>query len=111
MAASVATLPDAQAASCRVDGVFQRPVDDGGRHGAEVALGGEQFAERVGDVDDADVGGVDLGRLERRGHHLGGQLGEVEAFAVQVAGEVALIAAEDPDVGAGHDRTVLQLTE
>ena len=54
------------------------------------------------DVDDVDVGGVDLGRLERAVDDLGGQGGEVAALAGEVAGEIALVAAEDPDVRAAH---------
>ena len=61
-------------------------------------------------MHDADVGGVDLRRGERAVDHLGGQVGEIVALPVQVAREVALIAAEDPHVGA-HDPTVLQLRE
>ena len=80
-------------------GDVPQPGVDGGRHRAEVALAGEHLAEGVGDVHHADVDGVHLGRGQRRVHHLGGQIGEVMAFAGEVAGEVALVAAEDPDVG------------
>ena len=93
-----ATLPDAHAASWRAAGVSHRPSLTRGGHRAEVALPGEHLAEGVADVDDVDVGGVDLGRLERVVDDLGGQVGEVVAFAGEVAREVALIAAEDPDV-------------
>ena len=88
------------------------PSCDGGRHRAEVALAGEQLAERVADVDDADVVGVDPGGGEGGVDDLGGQVGEVETLAGQVAGEVALVAAEDPDVvELPIRRTILQLTE
>ena len=92
-------------------GRVPQPVVDGGGHGAEVALAGEHLAERVGDVHDVDVGGVDFGRRECGIHHLGGQIGEVVAFAGEVAREIALIAAEDPDVGDAHEPTLLQLRE
>jgi hypothetical protein len=39
-----------------------------------------------------------------------GRIREVEAFFGEVAGEVALVAAENPDVGV-HGRTLLQLKE
>ena len=104
IAARAATLPDAHAASWRDGrGVPQAVVTRGG-HRAEVALTGEHLAEGVGDVDHLDRGGVDLGRGERGVDDLGGQVGEVQAFAGEVASEIALIAAEDPDVrGAAHD--------
>ena len=96
IAASVATLPDAHAASWREAGVSHRPSHDGGRHRAEVALAGEHLAEGVGDVDDSDVGGVHLGRGQRAVDDLGGQRREVAALPAEVAGEIALVAAEDP---------------
>ena len=58
-------------------------VDDAGRHGAEVALSGEHLAERVADVDDADVVGVDLGRLQRRRHDTCGEVREVDPSRVK----------------------------
>jgi hypothetical protein len=33
------------------------------------------------------------------------------AFTVEIAREIALVAAENPDVGRAHDQTVLQLRE
>ena len=39
-----------------------------------------------------------LGRRQGGIHHLGGQVREVTAFPAEVAREVALVAAEDPDV-------------
>ena len=63
---------------------------------------GEQLAERVGDVHDVDVGGIQACVVECRVDDLGGQLGEAQAFAVEVAGEVALIAAEDPHIRRAH---------
>ena len=87
-----------------------QPVADGCRHRAEVALLGEHLAECVRDVHDADIGGVDLGRGEGGVDDLAGQVREVEAFSGEVAGEVALVAAENPDVSV-HSRTLLQLRE
>ena len=92
-------------------GGVPQAVVHGGGHRAEVALPGEHLAEGVADVDHVDVGGVDLGRAQRVVDDLGGQIGEVEAFAGEVAGEIALIAAEDPDVRSAHGATVLQLRE
>ena len=86
-------------------------VVDGGRHRAEVALAGEQLAEGVADVDHVDVARrrrwprrACRRRPRRSGRRSRGLRGEV-------AGEVALVAAEDPDVGSGHEGTVLQLRE
>ena len=45
-----------------------------------------------------------LAAVERVVHHFGGQVGEIMAFAGEVAREIALIAAEDPDVGCAHAR-------
>ncbi len=56
-------------------------------------------------MDHFDVAGVNFGFRERISHHFGGQIGEVMAFAGEVAREIALIAAEDPDVGSAHERT------
>ena len=84
----------------------------GGGHRTEVGLPGEQLSERVGDVHDADRARVHPRGGEGGVDHLAGQVGEIEALAGQVAAEVALIAAENPDVGgAAHGRTILQLTE
>jgi hypothetical protein len=75
-------------------------------------LAREELTERVGDVHDVDRGGVHLRRGKSGIDHFAGQIGEVEAFSAQVAAEVALVAAEDPDIGgATHIGTVLQLTE
>ena len=119
-AASVATLPEAQAASCRDDGCVPQPVDDGGGHRAEVALTrrtsrrrrcrrGRRRCRRASILAAARVWSTTSAR----------QIGEVVAVAGEVAREVALIAAEDPDTGmspmtrdgtttkqsdSGHDR-------
>ena len=85
-------------------------VAHGRRHRAEVTLLGEHLAECVRDVDHADVAGVDLGRGQGGVDDLAGQIREVEAFFGEISGEVALIAAEDPDVSV-HSRTLLQLRE
>jgi hypothetical protein len=74
-----------------------------------MALTGKHLAESIGHVNHLDVRGIDAGRREGVVHHFGGQVGEVMAFAGEVAREIALIAAEDPDVGS--ERTVLQLRE
>ena len=103
MAARVATLPEAHAASCREAGVSHNPLVHGGRHGTEVSLPGEHLAKGISEVYDVDLGRLDFGRGECRIHHLGGQFGEVVPFAGEIAGEIALIPAEDPDVGAAHD--------
>ena len=89
-----------------------QPFVHGGGHRPEVRLAGEQLTEGVGDVDDVDRVGVQPRGGERGVDHFAGQIGEVEALAGQIAAEVALVAAEDPDVGgAAHERTILQLTE
>ena len=71
---------------------------DGGGHRPEMPLAGEQLAERVADVDHADLPGVDRGGRERPLDDFPGQVGEVLALAVQVPREVRLVAAEHPDV-------------
>ena len=76
----------------------------GGRHRAEVALAGEQLTERVGDVDHVDRVGLESRSGERGSDDLGSQVREIESLPGQVAAEVALVAAEDPDVGAAHER-------
>ena len=75
-----------------------------------MTLLGEHLAECIGDVNHVDVAGVDLGRGQRSVDDLAGQIREVEAFFGEVSGEVALIAAEDPDISV-HSRTLLQLKE
>src|SRR3954447_4459285 len=79
-------------------GVPQSVVDTG-RHRAEVALPGEHLAEGVGHVNHRNVGGVNSGRRECISHYFGRQIRVVTALAGEVAREVALITAEDPDVG------------
>jgi len=74
-------------------------------------LPGEHLAEGVRHMNHFDGGGVDLGRAQRVVDDLGGQVGEIKAFAGEVAREIALIAAEDPDVRSAHGATVLQLRE
>lgn len=74
-------------------------VANGGRHRPEVGLPGEHLTEGVGDVHHADVGGIDLGRAQRRVDDLGGQRGEVVAFFGEVASKIALVTAENPDAG------------
>jgi len=86
-------------------------VVDTGRHRAEVALPGEHLAEGVGHVNHRNVGGVNSGRRECISHYFGRQIRVVTALAGEVAREVALITAEDPDVGSTHGGTVLQLRE
>ena len=95
---------------------------DGGRHRAEVPLAREQLAEGVADVDHADLLRVDASGRECPLDHLRGQVGEVLALAMQVPGEVRLVAAEHPHVRLSHPTqlpstlataalTTLQLTE
>jgi hypothetical protein len=60
-----------------------------------VTLAGEHLAEGVADVDDPDLGGVDVGRGECAVDDLGGQSSEVAAFLGEVASEIALVAAEN----------------
>ena len=58
VAASTATLPDAQAASCRARRLAPQPGLDCGGHRAQLSLPGEQLAERVPDVDEPRVLGL-----------------------------------------------------
>ena len=89
-----------------------QPFVHGGGHRPEVGLTREQLTEGVGDMHDADRVSVHARGSKRGVDHFAGQVGEIEALAGQVAAEVALIAAEDPDIrGAAHERTILQLTE
>ena len=64
------------------------------------------LAEGVRQVNHVYVRGVDLGRVKRAVDDFGGQVGEIVAFAGEIAREVTLIAAEDPDVGSAHDAHV-----
>ena len=78
-------------------------VADRGRHGSEVALAGEHLAEGVGDVDDPDAGRVHTGRSEGAFDDFGGQRRVVAILLAEVAGEITLVAAENPDTcGAIH---------
>jgi hypothetical protein len=61
-----------------------------------VALAREHLAEGIADVDDPDVGGVDLGRGQRAVDDLSGQGREVAALFRQVASEITLVAPENP---------------
>ncbi len=65
-----------------------RARHDRGGHAAELALAGEELAEGVADVDHVDVGGAYSGVLQGAPHDLLGEIGEVEALAGPVAGEV-----------------------
>ena len=67
-----------------------------GRHRAEVALAGEHLAEGIADMDHSDVGGVHFGRGECAFDDLSGQSREVAVLFGEVAGEIALVAAENP---------------
>ncbi len=87
----------------------RQPGFDGGRHRAHVPLPGEQLPERIADMDDADVLGVDAGGRKGARHHLGGHGCHVRTLFGPVACVVRLVAAENPDhafrVGAGTYRT------
>ena len=74
------------------------------RHGAEVALSGEELAEGVADVDDLDVGRSGAGRLEGAVDDLADEVGDVMTLAGQVAREVRLGATEHPDPRPGGAR-------
>jgi hypothetical protein len=76
-----------------------------------MALPREHLAERVGHVNHVDVRGVHLGRAQGAVDDFGCQVREIVALAGQIACEVTLIAAEDPDIGSAHVQTVLQLRE
>jgi hypothetical protein len=77
-------------------------VANGGRHRTEVPLPREQFSECVADVDHTDVDGGHARRSQRAVDDLPRQVGEVGAFTSEVAREIRLVAAEDPDVRAVH---------
>src|SRR5690349_12998581 len=77
----------------------------GGRHSAQVTLAGEQLTEGVCDVDDPDAGGVDPGVVEGVVDDLAGESGEVDLVTAEIAGEIALVAAENPDILHGGDVT------
>ncbi len=77
----------------------------GGRHGAQLGLPGEQRTEGVCDMDNADVGGLDSGAVQRVVDDLEGELGEVDLLAGEVAREIALTTAENPDVLHSGDAT------
>ena len=65
----------------------------------EVALAGEQLSERVADVEGLDVGGLDARVRERAIDHLADEIRDLQLLAREVAGEVALDAAEDEHAG------------
>ena len=73
---------------------------DRGRHGAPVALAGHQLAEGVAHVDDLDPVGAGAGVLEGRPHDLGDQPVGPGPVLGDVAGEVALVPAQDPDAAS-----------
>ena len=75
---------------------------DGGRHGAQVALAGEQLAEGVADVDGVDAGAAHPSVGQRLADDLGVSAVERLALACEVAGEVALVAPEHPDPLLAH---------
>ena len=77
--------------------------DDGGGHGAEVPLPGEHPAEGVAHVDALHVAGGGAGVVERALDHLLHQVVHALALAGEVACEVGLVTAKDPDAGlAAH---------
>ena len=84
MAARMATLPDAHAASWREAGVSHSPSSTVAGIAPRWPWRGEHLAERVADVDDLDVGGVDLGRCSVESDDLGGQIGEVMPSRVRL---------------------------
>src|ERR1019366_6309022 len=71
--------------------------DDASHHGTQVALLDVELPHRVGDVDDLDLPGGDAGA--RHGAHGGllDQVTDLQRLLGEVTGEVALIAADDPD--------------
>ena len=104
IAARVATLPDAHAASWRDAGVSHSPsltlAGIAPRWPWRANISPKALATCTTPMSAAST----LRRRERAVHHFGGQVGEVVAFAGEVAREIALIAAEDPDVWSAHDR-------
>lgn len=54
-----------------------------------MTLPGEQLTERVGDVDDLDIGWVDHRLGEGQVDHLAGEIREVATLPGEVAREVA----------------------
>jgi len=74
-----------------------QPGLDGSRHGAQLALAVKELAERVAQVDGLDLLGADAGVGERRFDHLAYQVAHIKALALVVAGEIGLVAADNPD--------------
>src|SRR5664279_3149198 len=69
--------------------------DDAGHHGAQVALLDVELPHRVGDVDDLDLRGGDAGCRHSAGHGLLDEGADLQRLLGEVAGKVALIAADD----------------
>jgi hypothetical protein len=74
-----------------------------------VGLSSKQLAERVGDMDDADVSSLDFRRSQRVVDDFACQISEVKLLAGEVAGKVTLVSAQNPDVL--HRARLLQLRE
>lgn len=70
---------------------------DGGRHGPEVPLPGEQLPERVAHVDRVDLRSGDPGVRQRLTRHLGDQPVDRAAIPRPVPREVALVPTQHPD--------------
>lgn len=77
-------------------------VANRGRHRPEVALAGQHLTEGGCDVNNFDGGGIN-GVPGERALDVGGQRREIAARFGGVAGEIALVAAENPHAGrAAH---------
>jgi hypothetical protein len=63
-----------------------------------MTLPSEQLAEGVGDVHNLDISGVDHGLRQCQVHDLGGQSCEIPPLTSEVACEIALVSAQDPDI-------------
>jgi hypothetical protein len=64
-------------------------------HRAKVRLAREQLAERVADVNDANISWLDLRMYERDIDKLTDEIDELETIARETSGEVALGSAEN----------------
>src|SRR5262245_42187006 len=71
-------------------------------HRAHVALAIEQLAERVSDMDHADLVPGQSRRIQCAVDHLARQVRDVLALTGEVAGEVALVTRQHPDIGGCH---------
>src|SRR5665647_3979573 len=71
--------------------------DDTGHHGTQMALLDVELPHRVGNVDDLDLRRGDPGVRQGAGSRLPDEITDLQRLLGEVACEVALVTADDPD--------------